>query len=327
LGMSLTMWWRRKPENQPNAELGGSEDNAQYRWDDGSWRVPPYKHWEAGNSDYQADERRFWGRQVWAMSAGVGVGIATLIAAIIAAKIAYWAYGETVAAVIEARKQTIEAQKQTIQAQRQAAAAEAQIAIARDTEEVQLRTYLFVRPKNLNPPNVASVTPTVAFHFHIVGTGATPATSISTHAIAHDFPYPLPEPFDLPLDYVTEKVAFSLGEVMPTESPDIDPIYLPLDRQGVLEFGNNKRIAFVYGVLGYFDAFGQYWVVEYCYLYDWLAISQTGNSKICPWHNERKRDELKPVKAADMERLIRERPKTRRVPSFTLDTLTDPKAP
>jgi hypothetical protein len=92
------VFWRKQPKNEPNAEDGASANNADYRWDDSQWRVPPYKHWEAGNSDYQTDERNFWWHQVWALWASVGISIVTLIGAIIAGTIAYSAF-------VEARRQ------------------------------------------------------------------------------------------------------------------------------------------------------------------------------------------------------------------------------
>jgi hypothetical protein len=104
--------WRKKPKDQPNAEGDVSKDDPQYRWDDDQWRVPPYKHWEAGNSDYEADERNFWQHQVRALWANVGIGIATLTAAGAAAIIAYGAYQAGSAAVVEAKKQTTEAHRQ-----------------------------------------------------------------------------------------------------------------------------------------------------------------------------------------------------------------------
>ncbi len=58
------MFWKKKSKNQPDAKDGAPEDDAQYRWDDSKWRIPPYKHWEAGNSYYQAYERRYWRHQV-----------------------------------------------------------------------------------------------------------------------------------------------------------------------------------------------------------------------------------------------------------------------
>ena len=106
--------------------------------------------------------------------------------------------------------------------------------------------------------------------------------------------------------------------MLPTESPEIDPVYLPLDQQKIAEFKNNKRLAYVYGHLGYYDAFRQHWSVEYCFLYNWSNISGTGSPTVCPWHNERKRDELKQIDASELERARRERPKTRRVPSFKI---------
>jgi hypothetical protein len=133
--MGVTMLWRKKPKNEPDAESGASKNNAQYRWNDGEWRVPPYKHWDASHSDYQADERRYWWHQRWALWANVGVGIATLIAAITAAKIAYWAYESSVDAVIEAKRQTSEVR-------RQADAAQEQAGVAKETERNQLRAYV-----------------------------------------------------------------------------------------------------------------------------------------------------------------------------------------
>lgn len=74
LGMSVTMLWRKKPKNQPNASNSAPEEDTPYRWDNDKWSVPgAYKHWEAGNSDYQSDERRYWGHQVWALWTGVGI--------------------------------------------------------------------------------------------------------------------------------------------------------------------------------------------------------------------------------------------------------------
>jgi hypothetical protein len=108
----VTMLWRKQQKDNPNAELGTSEDNPQYRWNDHEWRVPKYQHWYADNSDYQTDERRYWGSQVWAMWASVGVGIATLIAAVVAAFVAYWAYTAASNAVFEAQKQTAQAVRQ-----------------------------------------------------------------------------------------------------------------------------------------------------------------------------------------------------------------------
>ena len=86
--------------------------------------------------------RHFWRHQVCAMWASVAVSAATLIAAIIAAEIAYWAYGAALASVTEAKNQTAEAK-------RHADAAETQIAVAKDTEERQLRAYVVISSKEL----------------------------------------------------------------------------------------------------------------------------------------------------------------------------------
>ena len=85
--------------------------------------------------------RHFWRRQVCAMWASVAVSAATLIAAIIAAEIAYWAYGAALASITEAKNQTAEAK-------RHADAAETQIAVAKDTEERQLRAYVVFRAQD-----------------------------------------------------------------------------------------------------------------------------------------------------------------------------------
>jgi hypothetical protein len=106
------MLCRKKQKDQPNNEHAESEDDAPYRWDEKKWEVPPYKHWEAGNSDYQADERRYWRHQVRALWANVAIGTITLGAAVTAAVIAYLAYQATSAAVVEAQKQTTEVKRQ-----------------------------------------------------------------------------------------------------------------------------------------------------------------------------------------------------------------------
>jgi hypothetical protein len=138
LSMGVTMLWGKEQKDHPNSEDSASEGDAQYRWNDREWRVPSYKHWEAGNSDYQADERRYWRHQVRALWAGVGIGIATLLAACSAAAIAWWAYGAASDTVIEAKKQTAEAA-------RQAKAAEDQLELAKKSFVVDHRPYVFAQ--------------------------------------------------------------------------------------------------------------------------------------------------------------------------------------
>jgi hypothetical protein len=136
------MWWRKRPNNRPSGENTAADDNAEYRWDNKKWTVPPYEHWYAANTDYQADERNYWRKQVkatwaqvWAARANISLGVITLTIAVAAAIVAGSAYLTSLDALTEA-------QRQTAQAKRQAAASEAQAAVAHDTEERQLRAYV-----------------------------------------------------------------------------------------------------------------------------------------------------------------------------------------
>jgi hypothetical protein len=117
-----------QPKKEPSEGNSCPEDEADYRWDDKKWAVPSqsqYPHWYANNSDYQADENRYWRRSVWAQWSGVGVAIATLIIVVIGAYTAYCAF---------------------IQTKSQADAAWKQVGISKETEIRQLRAYLVVVP-------------------------------------------------------------------------------------------------------------------------------------------------------------------------------------
>jgi hypothetical protein len=75
------------------------------------------------NSDHQSEERRYWWHQIHVSWSNFGIGILALIAAIIAGGIGIFAY-------LESHEQTIAANKQ--------------IAVMKDTEEQQLRAYVFL---------------------------------------------------------------------------------------------------------------------------------------------------------------------------------------
>jgi hypothetical protein len=265
--MGITMFWRKKPKDQPNQEDGASEDDAQYRWDDSKWRVPSYEHWYASNSDYQADERNYWWHQVRALWASIAIGIATLIAAVSAGLIAYWAYEATSAAVVEAQKQTVEAQNQTAQAMRQAEAAEAQIAVATDTEKRQLRAYIGVVPPADNqianpflPPAkpLIRLTPknfgmTPAYRAqHLVGLGVAA--------------YPLPKEFEYPIQRLTEPPnpitiypgTLDIAGIIADAQRPLTP-----DEVKRIEDGKSARL-YVWGTITYYDAFGTHHFTNFC---------------------------------------------------------------
>ena len=306
----VVLWWK-KPR-----QFGANAANNDQR--NGGQRDAPFqieylarKHWYPSEDDYKARETN-WGRQNLIGCVGLVIGALTLAAAVGAGLTALGAYNTGLDNLTQAKnkrdKRSGKPKPPKTKSQLRKMPKKSSCGLICSSDQ-----------RSLQPPNLASEEPRVAFHLHVLGSGSTPATNITTLTIPHDFPYPLPDPFDLPLDYVTDNIGFSA-----TESPEIDPVYLPLDQQKIAEFKNKKRLAYVYGHLGYYDAFRQHWSVEYCFLYNWSNISGTGNPTVCPWHNERKRDELKQIDASELERARRERPKTRRVPSFKIGIMENP---
>lgn len=164
----------KQPENQPNTIEGACENDAPYKWDDRDWIVPPYQHWQAGNSDYQADERRYWRHQVRALWANVAIGIVTLIAAITAAAIAYWAYEA-------ANKSAIEAANQTQEAKRQVTAAEEALRLTKNNFIIDQRPYVWLT-NNLGNPELWNKRTDgkvqIIWTYHYTNYGRTPANNI-----------------------------------------------------------------------------------------------------------------------------------------------------
>jgi hypothetical protein len=187
-----------------------------------------------------------------------------------------------------------------------------------------LRAYLYIRPTSVTT-DATSGNPKVTFLLHLVGTGSTPATNIVTGNIAHDFPYPMPDPFELPLDYVTNDILASFNEMDPPETSPLDPITIVLDKQKVSEISDGKRLIFVYGFLQYRDIFSRDWAVRYCFFYDWESLTKTGNAIRCPWHNDRKQEQLRQILPEEMAKIIRERSTIMKVPSFTRNILKPPR--
>jgi hypothetical protein len=267
--VNVTMLWRQKPKNQPNAGGGTSPDDAQYRWNDNEWRAPSYQHWYAGNSDYQADERRYWRHQVRALWANVGIGIATLAAALTAAGIAYWAYRATSAAVVEAQKQTVEAR-------RQAKAAEDQVGIAGDTEYRQLRAYVVLTDLGVFCPDCGDSTLTTdvlpqmknTIRCRIENNGQTPAYDVTA---ATDWVYvpeknaTLSSDFAFPDHKRTGLVSKSdLGRDKHKDGGG------EIDAKDILLFKNavdGNATIFIYGHVDYCDIFNKPHSTAYCFLY------------------------------------------------------------
>jgi hypothetical protein len=87
-----------EPKKEPSEENSVPENEPDYGWDDKNWTVPSqsqYPHWYANNSDYPADERRYWRHQVWALWSSVGIAVATLLFVVLGAYTAFCAFKET----------------------------------------------------------------------------------------------------------------------------------------------------------------------------------------------------------------------------------------
>lgn len=268
------MLWGKKPKDQPNTEGGTSKDDAQYRWDDRQWSVPSYKHWEAGNSDYQADERRYWRHQVRALWANVGIGIATFAAAVIAAVIAYHAYLASNTAAVEAHRQADEAK-------RQADIAEQQVGVAKDTEERQLRAYVVVRAQD-KIENVA-----VGGRAHVQGildnVGQTPvynSTVLSGIAVL-DFPLKGPitfAPCNLVMNMSDSQRHFFGKESYPSKDRDI-----PFTEDEMTRIKNGQAV-YYYGRVCYSDIFQKIRHSEFCIFWAWNKDA-IGGAQYCQYGN------------------------------------------
>ncbi len=294
------------PSSEENTD-GGDQPAAKER--DVTAAINAFKsEYEAAQRNQSKHDNNVF---LWTRRTAKGVFIYTALTVAITGASVYAAWQANISAG-EAQKQTVEAQKQTVEAHRQADAAIAQINIAKEAEETQLRAYLYVRPKSVTTTEQNEIT----FRTHIVSTGSTPATNIITTTVARDFPYPLPDPFDLPLDYVRDEILGATSEITPPESPDLDPVVIALNKEKVTEISSGKRLIFLYGTLQYRDVFSRDWSVLYCFFYDWESITKTGNANPCPWHNERKQEVLQQIAPADIPNIIRNRPKTLHVSSF-----------
>jgi len=241
------MLWRKKPKNQQDSNHHTSDDDAQYRWENGEWRVPHFEHWYAGNSDYQADERNYWWHQVRALWVGVAVGVATLIAAGTAGLIAYWAYEATSAAVIEARKQ---------------------VNVAEDTEKRQLRAYLIATGVRFERDAAGQLklgqeqngSYELLIDYDIVNEGITPAYGVQ-QIVAVQYP------FNGTIDnkewatpgvsaYVGRQHTFGPIRTRPFTKDQIDAIRL----------GKGGPFAFA-GQMKYRDIFKREWPTNFCFMW------------------------------------------------------------
>jgi hypothetical protein len=258
--VTVAMIWRKKPKNQPLAENGEADNDSEYRWDDSKWKVPTYQHWYAGNSDYQSDERRYWWHQVWALWVNVGIGLLTLIAAVIVGRIAYHAYQASVDAVGEARKQPTEAH-------RQADAAEDQIAVAKDVEERQLRAYIVFRvQEKLDNFAVGGIA-------HVQGildnVGQTPVynSNVLSGIAVLDFPLKGPlafAPCNLIMSRPDARRHFFGKESYPGKVGDT-----PFTEDEITRVKNRTSAVYHYGRVCYLDIFQKTRHTEFCVFWAW----------------------------------------------------------
>jgi hypothetical protein len=251
-----------------SADDGAPEDkDAAYRWDGGKWRGGCYPNWEAGQSDYQADERRLWADHVRATRANVVISFATLVAAIVAGIVAYGAYQTGLDAVAEGKRQTAEAK-------RQADAADRQINLAKEAEFRQLRAYVYVRRYSI----VADQT-TAAAKVEVYHAGRTPAYRIRIDTQMMVAPYLVGE---LKLPDVTSP---SVGSVDHTEhsilySTEFLPqtTVMPKGTEEAMRLVWSKDSAigdqrlYLHGVVRYLDVFGIEGLqperrYEFCFVY------------------------------------------------------------
>lgn len=229
------------PEKQRTSQKDSSTKNRQHH----SWDYEPryfkffrkFKHWYPDENHHETKEREYWTRQN-------GIALLTLIGAVAAVVIAILAFNET-------KKQVAEAKKQTIQAMRQAKAAEDQVGVQTDTENRQLRAYVFLSEGHLDNFGIASP---MNVSVKIKNSGQTPAYKLIARTIITFNDYPakaLPNP-------QAGRPSMDLG---PTNEFTLRTTAArPLTSEEHSKVIGRTSAIYVYGEFSYIDAFSRCWL-------------------------------------------------------------------
>jgi hypothetical protein len=244
--------------DEPNQSAKSTEDNTNSAGNDKPNAAPSIvipqhteeKGWHPEEQEHRRQERRYWRFQYGTSTVTLFFSLIAAAGAAAGSYIAYQAFIASTQAVGEAKRQADEAK-------RQADAAESQIAVAKDTEERQLRAYVFLSNVHIR---VADNTNILDVKLDVKNFGNTPAKDYSFWACTTIREQPLVNKLpDIPDYGPISKSLLAPGEKRSIYNPSLCETHsyspwggIPVGERQLLQ--NGQKAIYVFGILNYLDA-------------------------------------------------------------------------